>query len=405
MKNYETTVDWMFSKLPMYQRIGRKAFKKDLTNIIDFLDVLKNPERRYPAVHVAGTNGKGSVASMLASVLIEAGYKVGLYTSPHLKDFRERIKVNGNPVRKRFVTGFINRHKAFLEAKQLSFFEMTVAMAFDYFAKNKVDIAVIETGLGGRLDSTNVIMPLLSIITNVQMDHTDLLGDTLEKIAYEKAGIIKPAVPVVIGEVEPQVMRVFEETAREQGAEILLPSEDFGRYETDLKGPYQKNNLPLVLEAVNHLRASGFSISESVLRSGLMKVKENTGFRGRWEMISDNPYILFDTAHNFDAIKLVLNELKNLDVHKKHFVLSFVKDKNVKEILGLFPQDAQYYISQSSVPRAMPKEELSALMQDAGLPYQVFDDLCSAFETAKENAGKNDLIFVGGSTFTVAELI
>ena len=405
MKNYESVIEWMFSKLPMYQRIGKNAFKKDLTNISLFLEHIKHPENKFKSVHIAGTNGKGSVACMLASVLMESGYKVGLYTSPHLKDFRERIKVNNKPIRKKFIMGFINRHKDFLEKHNLSFFEMTVAMAYEYFYRNNVDIAIVETGMGGRLDSTNVINPVLTIITNVQKDHTEFLGDTLEKIAAEKAGIIKPGIPVVVGDTNPPVLDVIRETASKNGAEVSLPSVDPDKYETELKGPYQKHNLAVVLEAVNHLRVLRFAISESTLRKGLLNVRKNTDLRGRWDVVSEKPLIIFDTAHNPDAVKIVCDELEKTGKEKKHFVLSFVKGKDVEKMLSYFPEKAEYYISQAKIPRALPVKELASIFRKSGRSFQIFDNLKDAFDEAKQKAGENDLIFVGGSTFTVAELI
>jgi len=405
MKNYDETIRWMYSKLPMYQRIGKKAMKTDLGNIRLFAEKMKNPEKKYPVVHIAGTNGKGSVAHMLTSVLMECGYQVGLYTSPHLKDFRERIKVNGKPVRKKFVIGFINRYKDFIEEHNMSFFEITVAMAFQYFQKNRVDIAIIETGLGGRLDSTNIVMPILCIITNIQKDHTDTLGETYREIAAEKAGIIKPGIPVVVGEVPPEAREVIEETARKNAAEVIYATENGYDYETDLRGPYQRKNIPVVIEAVNHLRVYGFTISERNLRNGLKKVKENTGFRGRWDIVSEHPLILFDTAHNPAAMQWVAKGIANLDVDNKHFVLSFVKDKDIKSMLELLPADGQYYISEARIPRAMPKEEVASVLESLNRNYRLYPSLDEAFEAAKSSASENDLIFVGGSTFTVAELL
>ncbi|NPA42523.1 MAG: bifunctional folylpolyglutamate synthase/dihydrofolate synthase [Chlorobi bacterium] len=405
MKTYEDVLRWMYSKLPMYQRVGEKAVKKDLRNISLLAEEMKHPEKRYPSVHIAGTNGKGSVAHMLASVLMEAGYTVGLYTSPHLKDFRERIKVNGVPVRKKFVIGFIKRYKDFIEKHGLSFFEMTVGMAFQYFWKNRVDIAIIEAGLGGRLDSTNIITPVLCIITNVQKDHTDMLGETYEEIAREKAGIIKPGIPVIVGEMPPEALEVIREVARENASEIIYPTVDPDLYETDLKGPYQKKNLQLVLEAVNHLRVIGFGISERRMREGLMKVKENTGFRGRWDIVSEHPLILFDTAHNPAAMEIVMDEIKKMPVEDKHMVLGFVKGKDVCAMLDFMPEDAYYYISEAQVPRAMPKEEVADYLKKMGKKYATYDTLSEAFEAAKMKAGPDDLIFVGGSTYTVGELI
>ncbi len=405
MKNYQETLQWMYSQLPMYQRMGGKAVKKNLDNITKFLELLNHPQNTFKSVHIAGTNGKGSVAHMLASVLIQSGYHVGLYTSPHLKDFRERITVSSVPIHKKFITGFISRHKDFITKNNLSFFEMTVAMAYEYFKKNKVDIAIIETGMGGRLDSTNVIVPVLSIITNVQKDHTEFLGDTLEKIAYEKAGIIKPGIPVIVGHTAPETLAVIEEIARKNASELITPSVDISAYETDLKGPYQKYNLEVVLEAVNHLRYLGFAISENNLKTGLKNVRENTGFKGRWDIISQDPLIIFDTAHNPRAIQIVMGEIKKLQAKNKHFVLSFVKDKDISEMISHMPEDAFYYISQAQIPRAFPKEKLAEILKIFKLNFQVFDTLAQAYEAAKKKADKEDLIFVGGSTFTVAELI
>jgi len=405
MKTYEETLQWMYSKLPMYQRSGKKAMKPGLKNIRLFTERMKNPEKNYPIIHIAGTNGKGSVAHMLTSVLMECGYQVGLYTSPHLKDFRERITVNGKPVRKKFVMGFINRYKDFIEKYGMSFFEITVAMAFQYFQKNRVDIAVIETGLGGRLDSTNVVMPILCIITNIQKDHTDRLGETYEEIAREKAGIIKPGIPVIVGEVPEGARKVIEEIARQNAAEIIYALENGYDYETDLKGPYQSKNIPLVIEAVNHLRMHNFAVSERNLRKGLRNVRKNTDFRGRWDIISERPFILFDTAHNPPAIQMVMKALQKKPVKEKHFVLSFVNDKDIKEMLSIMPADARYYISEAQIPRAMPKEKVAEVLDELGRTYQLFDSLEEAYQTALKDASPDDLIFVGGSTFTVAELL
>jgi dihydrofolate synthase/folylpolyglutamate synthase len=405
MKTYEETVDWMFSKLPVYQKNGKSALKKDLSRINLLMEKLHYPQNKFKSIHVAGTNGKGSVANMLTSILMEAGYKVGLYTSPHLKDFRERILVNGKPVRKKFITGFISQYKDFMEKEGVTFFEMTVAMALDYFEKSKVDIAVIETGLGGRLDSTNVINPVLSIITNIDYDHTDVLGESLMDIAREKAGIIKPHVPVVIGESRKELLEFFEKICEEKHAEMLIPETDPSAYDTALKGPYQRHNLPVVIEAVNHLRVIGFGISERIIREGLMHVKQNTGFRGRWEIVSERPLIIFDTAHNPAAFEIVMEELNTYPVRKKFFVLSFVQGKDIDKILKLFPPEGEFFISEARIPRAMPKEDLAGHFKKAKLNYRTFDSLQQAYAAAREKAGPDDLIFVGGSTFTVAELI
>ncbi len=406
MKNYQEALEWMYGRLPMYQREGKPAVKKGLDNIRAFLDLLKNPQNDVPVIHVAGTNGKGSVASMLASVLKDAGYKVGLYTSPHLKDFRERITVNGKPVQMKVVTGFVRRHKSFIEEKNLSFFELTVAMAFFYFKKMKANVAVVETGLGGRLDSTNVVKPVMSIITNVQKDHIDMLGTTLREIAFEKAGIIKPKTPVIAGFPDPEVKWVIEETARQRQAPLIwVEQEAPSYYESDLKGPYQSKNIAIVLAAVDRLRMQGWHVSESSLRSGLLHVKENTGFRGRWDLIGRNPTILLDTAHNPPAFDAVLKGLNKMMAERKHFVLGFVRGKDVEEIVKKLPSGAAYYLSAPDVPRAMPVEELAKVFDKYGFSYETYPGVRDAFQAAKENAGRNDLIIVTGSTFTVAEVL
>ncbi len=406
MKNYQEALQWMYGRLPMYQRVGKPAVKKGLKNIRAFLDLLKNPHEHLPVIHIAGTNGKGSVASMLASVLSESGYKAGLYTSPHLKDFRERITVNGKPVQMKVVTGFVRRHRDFIEKQGLSFFELTVAMAFYYFKKMRCDVAVVETGLGGRLDSTNVVRPILSIITNIQKDHTDTLGESLVEIAREKAGIIKPRIPVIAGFPSLEVKTVLEEIAQKNASQILFVEQEApSYYESDLKGPYQFKNIAIVLAAVERLRMQGWHISESTLRSGLLHVKENTGFRGRWELIGRNPTILVDTAHNPPAFETILRGLNKMVAKQKHFVLGFVKDKEVKEMVKMLPAEARYYLSAPNVPRAMPIEDLAEIFKKYALPFETFQKVSDAFEAAKEKADRDDLIMVTGSTFTVAEVL
>ncbi len=403
---YQETVQWMFSQLPMYQRQGKTAFKKDLNNILKLSEHLQNPETKFKSIHVGGTNGKGSVSHMLASILQEAGYKVGLYTSPHLKDFRERIRINGIPIRKNCVINFIKRNKKFLEENNLSFFEMTVGMAFEYFAKKQVDIAIIEVGLGGRLDSTNIIKPVLSVITNISFDHTQMLGDTLEKIAFEKAGIIKKNTPVIIGETTEETTNVFKNVAKEKHSDIYFVNKNSElSYKSDLTGIYQQKNIRTVLQAIKILKQKGFKINDKAIKSGLLKVKGNTGLRGRWEIIQENPKIILDTAHNEAGIKYVIKQLLQQNYEHLHIVLSFVNDKNLKNILPLFPKDAIYYFSKAQIPRALNEVELQEQAKKYGLKGKIYQNIAKALAEAKKSANKNDVIFVGGSTFTVAEIV
>ncbi len=404
--NYQDTIQWMFARLPMYQRQGKTAFKKDLTNILK-LDVhLGYPSQKIKSVHVAGTNGKGSVSHLLASILQEAGYTTGLYTSPHLKDFRERIRINGQPIRKNCVINFIKRNKTFLEQNQLSFFEMTVGMAFEYFAKKQVDIAIIETGLGGRLDSTNIIRPEVSVITNIGLDHTQMLGDTLEKIAREKAGIIKEKTPVVIGRKQKETQKVFEETAARKKAPVYYSTyENTKLYPSALKGNYQKENIATVLKTIAVLRSKNYRITDKNIQNGLLNVIKNTGLRGRWDILQQNPLVIADTAHNEDGLKIVIQQLSGLDFDKLHIVLSVVNDKNLDKILPLFPKKATYYFSKANIPRGLEAGVLQQNAQTYGLKGKIYPNVSSAYQTALQKAGKNDLIFIGGSTFTVAEII
>ncbi len=404
-KNYAQTVEWLYEKLPMFQRIGTKAFKKDLYNIIEFTNRLGNPQEKYPTIHIAGTNGKGSTSHMLASVLQEAGYKVGLTTSPHLKDFRERIRVDGNMCNEDFVIDFVEQNARKIESLDASFFEVSIAMAFDYFAKEKVDIAVIETGLGGRLDSTNIITPILSVITNIGLDHTYILGNTIEEIAFEKAGIIKPDIPVVIGESIPESRKVFEKKALEMNAEIVFAEEkEFKEYDSDLKGIYQIKNRRTVLAAIEILQTSGFKIDEKSIKKGLKKVVKNTGLRGRWEILQTNPLIATDTAHNVHGLNEVMRQIKETDYNQLHLVLGFVEDKDIKSILEIFPEDAVYHFSEPDVPRKMPVEELKKIVPKE-LNAHYYPTITDALSNAKKNANIDDFIYVGGSTFVVAEII
>jgi len=404
--NYQDTVSWMFQQLPMYQNKGKSAFKKDLTNAIKLSEYLGNPHKDFKSIHVAGTNGKGSTSHMLASILQEAGYKVGLYTSPHLKDFRERIRINGKVVSKQFVISFIKRNTLFLGSNRLSFFEMTVGMAFDYFAKQNVDIAVIEVGLGGRLDSTNIIIPELCVITNIGYDHTQFLGDTLKKIAAEKAGIIKQNISVVIGETQAETKAVFISKADETNSEIYFADQIIKKVlESDLKGFYQIHNIKTVLQSVEVLRASGFHISKSQLKKGLLNVVKNTGLRGRWQILGNHPKIICDTAHNKEGLTYVMQQLKSEKFDKLHIVFGVVNDKDLSSIITLLPKKAIYYFCKPNVPRGLDVHKLREVFSSAGLSGITYRSVNLALEKAKKAANKNDLIYVGGSTFVVAEII
>lgn len=405
-RNYAETVEWLFANLPMFQRVGQSAFKKDLTNIRALCLALDNPQEKYKIIHVAGTNGKGSTCHMLASVLQEAGYKVGLTTSPHLKDFRERIRINGEMCTEQFVVDFIEQNEEIISVLNASFFEIAIAMAFTYFAQEKVDIAVIETGLGGRLDSTNIVQPILSVITNIGLDHTQFLGDSLPKIAAEKAGIIKPNIPVVIGEYESETKPVFEEFALKNKAEIFFAQEQKAHhFQSDLKGIYQQKNIQTVVTAFDRLKKLGISVSDNALEKGLLKVRENTQLRGRWDVLQkENPMIVADTAHNPHGLKEVAKQLQQTKYSVLHLVLGFVNDKDVKEILHFFPTDAQYYFSQPDVPRKLGIEDLKKVVPE-NLSATYCNTIADALQAAKEKANANDLIYIGGSTFVVAEVI
>ncbi len=403
--DYNATLDWMFQQLPMYQNKGRLALKKDLTNTLKFSKYLNNPHQKFKTVHVAGTNGKGSTSHMLASILQESGYNVGLYTSPHLKDFRERIRLNGKKIPKKFVTNFINENKSFLDANTLSFFEMTVVMAFDYFAKQNVDIAIIEVGLGGRLDSTNIINPEVSVITNIGYDHMDLLGDTLEKIATEKAGIIKPNTPVVIGETHLETAPVFKTTAELNNGEIYFADQDVSYVlESDLKGNYQAHNIKTVIQTIMVLEKLNYKVSEKTLKKGLLKVVENTGIQGRWQMLSNSPKIICDTAHNKEGLAFVINQLKLQDYKKLHIVFGVVSDKDLSTILPLLPVNAAYYLCKPNVQRGLEAQKLQHEFLKYNLFSNCYDSVALALNSAKSKANENDLIFVGGSTFVVGEI-
>lgn len=402
---YKETLEWMFSKLPMYQRQGKTAFKKDMTNIVAFSHHLKNPHTKFKSVHVAGTNGKGSTSHMIASVLQEAGYKVGLYTSPHLKDFRERIKCNGVSISKEEVTSFIAENKSFLEEQKLSFFEMTVGMAFYFFAQKKVDIAVIEVGLGGRLDSTNIITPEVTVITNIGYDHTQLLGDTLEKISMEKAGIIKPKIPVIIGEFNENTFPVFEKVAKDKNALLFLAEKEVSiNYKTDLKGNYQEKNIKTALKALEILQEK-YAISSESIERGLLHVVKNTGLLGRWQIIHQQPKVICDTAHNKEGLSYIIKQLSDEKKEKLHIVLGVVNDKNLETVLPLFSKDALYYFCKPNVPRGLDEKILQQQAIQYGLKGATYPSVKEAYQKALSTASKKDVIYIGGSTFVVAEVV
>ena len=403
---YQQTLNWMFSQLPMYQRQGKTAFKKDLTNILAFSKHLKYPENKFKTIHVAGTNGKGSTSHLLASVLQESGLKIGLYTSPHLKDFTERIRINGKPMRKNCVINFIKRNKEFLENQKLSFFEMTVGMAFDNFARNEVDIAIIEVGLGGRLDSTNIITPLVSVITNIGLDHTQFLGTTLSEIAFEKAGIIKQNIPVVIGEKQAEILPIFNEITKKNNATIYFASDLIkSNYATDLKGTYQVNNVKTAVQTLSVLRKAGYAISETNIKDGLKNTVKNTNLKGRWQLLNRNPNVICDTAHNKEGLFYVLKQLKGEVFEKLHIVLGVVSDKNLDEILPLFPKKTTYYFCKPDIPRGLDALKLKNKAAKFDLIGNDYASVVKAYKSALKNASKKDLIFIGGSTFVVAEVV
>jgi dihydrofolate synthase / folylpolyglutamate synthase len=426
---YQQTIDYLYAQLPMFSRVGAAAYKADLHNTIALCNSINNPHHKFKSIHIAGTNGKGSTSHMLASILQAAGYKTGLYTSPHIKDFRERIRINGQMIPQEIIVDFVAKTRSITEEIKPSFFELTVAMAFDYFAKEKVDIAIIETGLGGLLDSTNVITPLLSIITNIGYDHQNILGNTLQEIASQKAGIIKENVPVVIGETIPETNDIFITTAFEKSASIIFAEENYTTIQTsiienrlicevknintnnvtsftiDLSGLYQAKNICTVLTAIGKIRNIGFAISETVLQQGLQTVKKSTGLRGRWDVIQQNPLVINDVAHNKDGISQVLHQLKtNYPTSNLHFVLGFVNDKDVDSVLQLFPTNAQYYFTNAHIPRAMPYVVLQEKAAAKNLVGQGFDNVNDALLAAKNNALENDVIMVCGSFFVIAEL-
>jgi dihydrofolate synthase/folylpolyglutamate synthase len=426
---YQETLDYLFTKLPLFSRIGAAAYKEDLDNTIRLCEFLNDPQTQFKSVHIAGTNGKGSVSHMLAAIFQTAGYKTGLYTSPHLKDFRERIKINGEMINEGFVVEFTEKISPLINEIEPSFFEITVAMAFDYFRREKVDIAIIETGLGGRLDSTNIITPELSVITNIGMDHMNLLGDSIEKIAVEKAGIIKRQVPVVIGEVLPATQPVFEKKSNEQSAPLSIASQkrqvmdwkwekheliaevaeksktDHAVYHLDLPGIYQLKNLLTVLEACYQLEQKGWQLKEKNIVKALRHVKKLTGLHGRWDIIHRFPLVVLDVAHNEDGIKQLIEQIELTDHHELHIILGFVKDKEVDHALSLLPKTAQYYFTQANIPRALDADSLREKAGSYGLRGKNYKDVNAALAEAKTRSSKDDLIVVCGSVFLVGEVL
>lgn len=427
--NYADTTNWMFNKFPMYQKIGAAAYKPDLGNIVELLEFLGNPQNNFKTIHVAGTNGKGTVSHTLASIFQECGYKTGLYTSPHLLDYRERIRINGQMIPEQNVIDFIDENKEKFEEMQLSFFEMATGMAFDYFAKEKVDIAIIEVGLGGRLDSTNVIKPELSVITNISLDHVAMLGNTLAEIAVEKAGIIKPNTPVVIGETQTETKDVFIRKAQECNAPIYFADQifdcdkihveslDYQKFdiwknselyieavEFPLLGYYQKKNLATVVCAIDILKDK-FNIEQKDIINGLEFVVKNTNLMGRWQVLSRQPLVIADTGHNVGGIKEISMQLSDMTFRKLHFVLGCVNDKDINGILHLLPQYADYYFCKADIPRGLDANILASKAFAAGLRGNVYESVQQAYNSALNNAHFDDVVFIGGSNFTVAEVI
>jgi dihydrofolate synthase/folylpolyglutamate synthase len=426
---YPQTIDFLYSKLPMFTRVGAAAIKKDLHNTIAFCEALDHPEKKFKSIHIAGTNGKGSTSHMLAAILQKAGYKTGLYTSPHLKDFRERIRINGQMAPKAFVKDFVKRQKANIHKIEPSFFEVTVAMAFDHFAKEQVDIAVIEVGLGGRLDSTNIIQPELGIITNISLDHTNILGNTLPEIAFEKAGIIKKNTPIIIGEKNKETAPVFLAKADKENAPITFVSDVlaaknqslknnklvvdiyegdnclFKALELDLTPTYQLKNVLAELQSIFKLRKMGYQITDEAIVSGLKNVKQLTGLQGRWQTLGKKPLTICDTGHNEAGIDEVLLNINQTPFEKLHIVIGMVKDKDITTVLSKLPKNANYYFCQPALERALSATELTLQAEKFGLKGKTFNNVKSAYAAAKKQADAKDLIFIGGSTFVVAEVL
>lgn len=403
MKSYQDTLDWMFSKLPMYQKVGGSAYRPGLERILAMDTHLEYPHRTFKSIHVAGTNGKGSTSHILASVLQSAGYKVGLYTSPHLLDFRERIKVNGQPIAEKYVVQFIERHAAYFELEQISFFEMTVGMAFDHFRESQVDYAIVEVGLGGRLDATNIIIPVLSVITNIGLDHTEFLGTTRAQIAKEKAGIIKRGIPVVVGQKDEETQKVFEEIALKQYAKLTFVKVQNQHWKTDLKGDYQTQNIQTALTALECL--DNHKINLNTLKQGLKNVISNTGLLGRWQIIADSPKLIMDVGHNKEGLSFLATELQKLEFDHLHLIMGFVKGKRVADLISLFPSEASFYLTSPKIDRAIPLSTLKAELTENLKNIDFFPTVFDAINKARSTANVNDLILVCGSTFVVADVM
>ncbi|WP_345049900.1 folylpolyglutamate synthase/dihydrofolate synthase family protein [Hymenobacter glaciei] len=428
---YAETLSYLYEQLPMFQRVGAAGFKKGLGNTIALAEAQGHPEHGFRSVHVAGTNGKGSSSHLLAAVLQAAGYKVGLYTSPHLREFTERIRVNGRELSQEYLVQWVTKWRPLFEQVQPSFFEMCVALAFSYFAEQRVDVAVVEVGLGGRFDSTNIITPLVSLITNISYDHQALLGNTLPEIAGEKAGIIKPGVPVVISQMQPEVAEVFRSEAAAKLAHLVFADEIYqasftaeGDPETGLRplalrqhgrlylpnaelglpGDYQQLNLPGVLATLDELRAQGFRITEAAVRAGLRQVTQLTGLRGRWSVIGRRPLVVCDTGHNEAGLRMVMNQLQRVPHQCLHLVIGTVNDKDVPAVLTLLPAEANFYFCAAAIPRALPASELAEQGRKAGLRGQAYESVTAAVAAARAAAGPHDVVFIGGSTFVVAEV-
>ena len=430
---YKSTLDFLYTQLPMFQRVGSQAFKKDLTNIIALCEHFGNPFQQYPCIHIAGTNGKGSTAHLLSSVLQAHGYKVGLYTSPHYKDFRERIKISGKYISRKYIVEFVQENEELFKKIKPSFFEITVALAFKFFADQKVDVAVIETGLGGRLDSTNIIHPVLSVITNISFDHQQFLGDTLEAIAGEKAGIIKKEIPIVIGETQKKTKKVFKEKAKSTNSKIYFADKN---YQVDLKkqnlthswfevnrkrtsknalindallkvnihGAYQAKNITTVLQALELLQ-NHFPLKASKIKTAFLDLKSQTNFKGRWQLLSEKPFVICDSAHNEGGLKLAMQQLQNAKYDQLHCVLGMVNDKAIEKMLKFFPSDANFYFCRPDIPRGLAVDKLKAKADEIGLNGRTYSSVKNALKAAKRKASARDLIYVGGSTFVVAEVV
>lgn len=407
--DYQDTLTYLYNSTPMFQQVGGSAYKEGLENTLALDEHFGHPHRKFRTIHVAGTNGKGSCSHTIAAILQEAGYSVGLYTSPHLVDFRERVRVNGQPIPEEYVIRFVEEERCFFEPLHPSFFELTTAMAFWYFADVEIDVAVIEVGLGGRLDCTNIIHPDLCIITNISLDHTQFLGNTLPQIAREKAGIIKSGIPVVIGETTPETKSVFQKRAGEVNAPIYFAEEngreDYPGIEYELKGLYQKKNSRTILTALPLLKEAGYRLDEQSVRRGFAHVTELTGLMGRWQKLQDYPTLICDTGHNVGGITYIVEQLKQQAFHNLHIIIGMVNDKDIQGVLALLPEDAIYYFTQASVKRALPANDLQKLAESAGLKGNCYPDVPSAVRAAQEKSLPEDFIFVGGSSFIVADLL